>query len=215
MQSNQFPEKLAAYCRALAMEFDEIPPQRRNILEKLSEYVVHKRQTGDPVRIIVICTHNSRRSHIGQLWLQAAAAWYGIGEVQTFSGGTEATAFNFRSVAALREAGFPLEQISEGKNPRYRLMLPGSEGVMLFSKKFDEAPNPRMTFAAVMVCTDADEGCPFVPGADGRFSIPYEDPKHFDETPLEASAYDERVRQIGREMFYVMQHANKQLSSSN
>lgn len=214
MHSNQLPASLAAYCQSLTHELEEIPVERRNVLEKLGEYVARKRRAGEPVRIIVICTHNSRRSHIGQLWLQVAAAWYGLDGVQTFSGGTEATAFNYRSVAALRRAGFPLEQLSEDSNPHYQVNLPGSQGATLFSKKYDEAPNPRQAFAAVMVCTDADEGCPFVPGADGRFSIPYEDPKHFDETPLEASAYDERVRQIGREMFYVMQHA-KQLSSSN
>jgi arsenate reductase (thioredoxin) len=187
--------------------FAEIPEGRKKLLEQLGGYIARKRREGLPANVIVICTHNSRRSHIGQLWLWAAAQWYGIGGVHTFSGGTEATAFNHRSVAALQRAGFPLRKRTEGSNPVYALNTGDGDEQSLFSKKFSEAPNPQKAFAAVMVCSEADAGCPFVPGADGRFSIPYHDPKDFDDTPEETAAYDERVRQMGREMFYAMRHA--------
>ncbi|MEM9671082.1 MAG: hypothetical protein ACFB15_14955 [Cyclobacteriaceae bacterium] len=59
-------------------------------------------------------------------------------------------------------------------------------------------------FAAVIVCSDADEACPFNPEADARFFFPYEDPKQHDNTPQESKQYDERFRQIAREMLYVI-----------
>lgn len=200
------PEKLGDYCQKLIAEFDLISDERKDLLQKLSDYISDKQKNNSQTQIIVICTHNSRRSHIGQLWLQLAAFWYGIEDFRTYSGGTEATAFNERSVEALRRAGFILEKKSENENPIYR--LGGELAFMdfndLFSKKYDSKPNPGRNLAAVMVCTEADEGCPFVPGTDARFSIPFEDPKAFDGTNLESQKYDERVRQMGREFFYML-----------
>jgi len=204
-----FPDKLTSYCQSLVQGFAEIPEGRKKLLEQLGAYIARKRSEGLPANIIVICTHNSRRSHIGQLWLWAAAQWYGVDGVHTYSGGTEASAFNHRSVAALQRAGFPLTKHTEGSNPVYELN-PGSGGEqLLFSKKYDEAPNPKKAFAAVLVCSEAGAACPFVPGADDRFSIPYQDPKDLDDSPQEVAAYDERVRQIGREMFYAMRQATR------
>lgn len=200
-----YPE-LKNYCRELTGEFDQIPAERKTQLEALSEYIIEKQSSGDSINLNFICTHNSRRSHFGQLWGQTAAYWYGIDKVKTFSGGTESTAFNKRSVAALVRAGFNIENKGKGKeeNPRY-LARQGDdyEWNSMFSKKFDHSLNPKENFAAVMVCSDADENCPFVPGAEKRFAITYEDPKAFDNTDQEMEKYDERCRQIGREMFYV------------
>ena len=56
-----------------------------------------------------------------------------------------------------------------------------------------------------MTCSDADENCPFIPGAEMRLPLTYEDPKEADDKPEERAVYDERVRQIGREIFYAMQ----------
>jgi arsenate reductase len=131
--------------------------------------------------------------------------------VATYSGGTEATAFNARAVAAMRRAGFSISE-AEGKNPRYVVSLGEGLGEMtIFSKKFNDPANPQRGFAAIMVCSDADAACPFVPGADFRLAIPYEDPKKSDGTPDEAATYDERCRQIGREMLFALRHAKSQL----
>jgi arsenate reductase len=72
-----------------------------------------------------------------------------------------------------------------------------------FSKTFDDPFNPDKNFAAIMTCSDADENCPFVPGTEFRLALTYKDPKEADDSPEEASRYDERVRQIGREILYV------------
>ena len=56
-----------------------------------------------------------------------------------------------------------------------------------------------------MVCNDADQKCPTVPGATDRFSIPFVDPKGSDDTEAESSTYDERSTQIAREFLWVAQ----------
>jgi len=63
--------------------------------------------------------------------------------------------------------------------------------------------NPKSEFCAIMTCSQADEGCPFVPGAEKRIPITYDDPKEFDNTPQQSEKYKERSIQIASEMFYV------------
>jgi arsenate reductase (thioredoxin) len=209
MEKPGFYEELANYCQGLESEFDRIPEERKAQLQEISVYIREKKEAGTPVRLTVICTHNSRRSHMGQLWLKTAAVFYRVDQVVTFSGGTEATAFNPRAVAAMQRAGFDLKKMDDTQNPRYEASLgPELEKMVLFSKKYGHEANPSSNFAAIMVCSEADAACPFVPGADGRFAIPYEDPKNFDGTPTETQAYDERCRQIAREMFFVMKHVD-------
>ncbi len=184
-------------------DFDQIPDERKDNLKELALFIQKKVKAGEEAKLIFICTHNSRRSHMGQLWASLAAHHYNVPKVQTFSGGTEATAFNPRAVAALKRDGFDIEKISQGENPRYRVRydqhMPAQE---VYSKKYDDPANPREDFAAIMTCSQADEACPFVPGAIFRIALPYEDPKEADGTPQEAARYDERSRQIATEMLY-------------
>jgi arsenate reductase len=150
-----------------------------------------------------ICTHNSRRSHIAQLWGQAAASYYGVKDVFCFSGGTEATAFNPRAVKAMQSVGFDIQKIKEGENPVYEVRFSTNEfPVVAFSKKYDDPFNHNQNFAAVMTCSHADENCPLVLGATTRIAITYDDPKDFDGTALEEATYSERANQIGREILF-------------
>ena len=196
--------ELEAYVAQRLDEFDQIDEDRKTFLGKISAYVMSKAKDGQPARLVFICTHNSRRSHMAQLLAQAAARHFSILGVEAFSGGTEATAFNPRAVAALRRAGFTIEFFTDGKNPVYEVRYEAElEPMQAFSKVYDEPPNPTEDFAAIMTCDAADAACPVVVGADERFSIPYDDPKNFDGTEQEADRYDERCRQIAREMLYV------------
>jgi protein-tyrosine-phosphatase len=193
---------LQAYADSLPFEFEQIPEERRNALKQLAGFIRMQKDSGHPVKLTFICTHNSRRSHMGQIWAAAAAAYYGIEGIETYSGGTEATAFNPRAVAAMERAGFAIDSTGEG-NPRYRVHLnPNDAGLLCFSKKYDDAANPQKDFAAIMTCSQADAECPFIPGAKFRLALPYNDPKEADGTPEETARYDERCRQIGREVMY-------------
>ncbi len=198
-------EKLNDYCKTFEKEFHLIPTERKEKLRTLCQYIYQKYIDKKTAKVVVICTHNSRRSHIGQLWLVAAASFYNITHVKSYSGGTETTAFNPRSVAALRRAGFEIVTSEESDNPIYYGAFGFSQTPQkMFSKKYNHEANPTEGFAAIMVCDSANEACPIVHGAEKRFALMYDDPKAFDGTNLETEKYDERVRQIGREMFYVM-----------
>ena len=206
--------KIANICAELEKEFSLIPAKRKRQLYSLGEYLTHKFQQQKIPQLIVICTHNSRRSHLGQIWLAVGAAYYSLPQMDTFSGGTEATAFNPRAVAALQKIGFEIDSLENKtpSNPIYEVnWLEDETTYQAFSKKYEDAPNPTRDFAAIMVCTSADEGCPVVAGADFRIALPYEDPKAYDDTPLESEKYMERCRQIGREMLYVLSQVRQSI----
>lgn len=190
-------------------EGDAITAERRTALDAVATLVADRAARREPTRLTFICTHNSRRSQMAQLWAATAAHVFAVAGVETFSGGTEATAFNPRAVSALRRAGFVIEPFTDGANPIYEVRFaPGMEPIQAFSKRFDRPPNPGEGFAAVMTCSAADAACPVVPGAEVRFAIPYDDPKAHDGTEGEAEAYDERCRQIAREMLYLFSRAS-------
>lgn len=187
----------------LTSEFNDIPLERKAILRELTQFVQMKVDSKLPVYLNFICTHNSRRSHLSQIWAQAAAYYYNVPEVFCFSGGTEATAFNPRAVRAMQQAGFTIVIADDGTNPVYDVKYTSElPGIKAFSKKYDDPFNHNKDFAAVMTCSHADENCPVVLGAIARIPLRYEDPKNFDDTPQEAAKYTERVRQIGREILY-------------
>ncbi|MDT8325570.1 MAG: protein-tyrosine-phosphatase, partial [Bacteroidota bacterium] len=179
----------------------DIPAERRALLGEAARYVAAQLQRGVPARLIFICTHNSRRSHMSQLWAQVAAFSCGLVDVETFSGGTEATAFHPNAIAALTRCGFRITKVADGVNPRYAVVYSDAvPATATWSKRYDDAANPDDGFAAVMTCSDADEACPFVPGAEARFPIRYEDPKRSDGSGREAEVYGASCMEIGREM---------------
>jgi len=196
-------DELVSYLGDRLTEVDRILADRRTTMEQLARFVVERVEAGQPALLTFICTHNSRRSHMAQLWAQTAAHYFGVDRVETYSGGTEATAFNPRAVAALQRAGFLIDGQGEGGNPIYRVRWAESSAPMeCFSKVYDRAPNPAEGFCAVMTCSAADSACPVVSGAGARIAIPFDDPKNFDGTDQETVKYDERCRQIAREMLY-------------
>ncbi len=192
------------YCDQLINEFDSIPKERKMLLEKISQHIVSKSNENKPINLVYICTHNSRRSHFGQIWAHVAANYFNVKNVHTFSGGTEATAFNTNAIDALMRVGFNVKQITQGTNPTYQVFhTENANPSICFSKVYDNPTNPQKEFAAIMTCSDAEENCPFIPGVELRIGTTYDDPKAFDNTPLQDSKYDERCRQIALETFYV------------
>jgi len=194
---------LTRYIDRALLHLSGIPEERKRSLETVAAFVSSKRSAGEAAKLTFICTHNSRRSQMGQLWAAAAAAHFGLDGVHTYSGGTEATAFNPRAVTALHQAGFIIESPG-GDNPHYRVTYDEGGPVMeCFSKRYDDPFNPADGFAAIMTCSEADEACPVVVGAAFCAPIPYEDPKVADGTPEEAVEYQERCLQIAVEMLYL------------
>jgi arsenate reductase len=197
-------EQLQGFCQARTKEFDKIPLERKKTLEKITTYIASKLNGQKHVQLVYICTHNSRRSHFGQIWARVAASYYHIKRLNAFSGGTEATAFHSNALNALKKIGFEVRITKEGNNPVYEIQFSDTEQpIECFSKVYDHVTNPSSEFAAIMTCGEAEENCPFIPGVEFRVATTYEDPKTADNTDLQEVTYDERCRQIAREVLYV------------
>jgi len=188
----------------LTLNIETIPEERKSALGPLIEFVQKKVNADQEVRINFICTHNSRRSHLSQVWAQTLAYYFNLSNVFCYSGGTESTALFPQIAKTLQNTGFKVSMISEGHNPIYSIKYADSEHPIIgFSKKLDADFNPRSEFVAIMTCSQADGGCPFIAGAEKRIPITYEDPKVFDNTPQRAEKYNERSLQIATELFYI------------
>lgn len=195
------------YLDERAKEFGFIPKDRKEVLKEIAKNIVEKQKKSEKVvEVIIICTHNSRRSHFGQVWLQISAHYCNLEKISVFSGGTEVSACNPRTIGALRRAGLEIKNISQERynNPKYLARYAENlSEIYLFSKEYTSTANPQLGFIAILVCSSANEVCPVVKGAEKRFYLPYEDPKAADNTPQETQVYDECCRQIAREMLYV------------
>lgn len=205
--STLFPE-----IEALSINFDftTISDERKEILQPLVDFIQAKADANEDIRLNLICTHNSRRSHLAQIWAQAAALNYDIPKVTCYSSGTEATAMYPKVVETLTQAGFKIQILASGSNPVYSVKYAENEHpVIAFSKTYYDDFNPEGGFAAIMTCSQADGGCPFISGAEKRIAITYDDPKAFDGTAQQAEKYSERSIQIATEMFYVFSNIKK------
>ncbi|EJG02138.1 low molecular weight phosphatase family protein [Flavobacterium sp. F52] len=193
-----------------SFDFKQISEERKAILQPLIDFIQTKADSNLGIRLNLICTHNSRRSHLSQVWAQTAATYYDIKNVSCYSGGTEATALFPMVAQTLGDLGFKIKTLSEETNPIYSIKYSANElPVIGFSKTYDDDFNPESGFAAIMTCSQADGGCPFIAGAEKRIPITFEDPKISDGTPQQKETYLKRSLQIGTEMFYVFSQIKK------
>ena len=221
--------KIREYADSLTTSFDMIDETHRLAGAKLVDWIAKNYRPGTPLDVVAVCTGNSRRSILGATMGNVAAAYYGMPEIRFHSGGTAPTAFNGRTVKALKEIGVEVEltgkEAARGEpktaNPVYRIRWgsPGDSGgpameAMEFSKHYEDPANPQGGFAALMVCGEADAGCPFVKGSALRVSMPYLDPKIYDGGSLESAKYAERRDDMGRLMLSVMMQARQRIASA-
>ena len=186
------------------LEVNSIALERQNVLQPLVNFIQTRIENNATVRLNFICTHNSRRSHLSQVWAQTLAHYYKINAIFCYSGGTEATALFPVAAQTLEQTGFEIEIIANGNNPIYAIKYSDNEHPILgFSKKFDSNFNPNSDFAAILTCSSADKECPYIANAAARIPITYEDPKAFDSTPQQAEKYQERSLQIATELKFV------------
>lgn len=201
MYKNILPELLNTL-QSLSLE--KISKERLKVLSPLIAFIQKKVDNGEQINLNFICTHNSRRSHLSQVWAQTAASYYGVGQVFCYSGGTEATALYPMAAETLKDHGFKILVLSKEPNPIYAITYAqNAHPIIGFSKTYDADYNPKSNFAAIMTCSQADAGCPLILGAEKRIPITYEDPKKFDDTPYQTAKYKERSLQIATELTYV------------
>lgn len=207
--------------------------ERKKYLDEMIQYIHKKVASNEAIRFIFICTHNSRRSHLTQIWCQTMAFYFGIKDVYCYSGGTETTAMFPKIVETLKQQGFQINSmVSQVKNETifsnstitdtsllhqpsqsnivYSVKYALNEPAMAcFSKVYSDPFNPVSDFAAIMTCASADQGCPYIAGANViRIPVRYDDPKAFDGSDQMDAKYLERSLEIASDMYYVFSNCS-------
>jgi len=189
---------------------NQISTERKTVLQPLIDFIQSKILANKNINLNFVCTHNSRRSHLSQIWAQTAAHYFGLTNVFCYSGGTEATAMFPMVGNTLQNQGFQVVKLSNENNPVYSIKYAENEHPIIgFSKTYDNVFNPKSKFAAIMTCSHADENCPLIVGCESRIPVRFEDPKVFDNTPQQAEKYLERSNEIALEMLYVFSKIKK------
>jgi arsenate reductase len=187
----------------LASKKIQLPELRKKILLEISKSMAKEYIKTNVAHVNFICTHNSRRSQLGQVWAYYAAHYFNL-NIHAFSGGTEITAFYRNTLKTLQSVGFDFEVTDfSHDNPKYLISFQGSKNsVVGFSKRFDNALNIE-PYIAITTCNNADKNCPFIPSALARFHLPFEDPKASDHSPEQEATYLKTSEQIAAEVFFI------------
>jgi len=196
--------KLTDLIEEVSSQKEVISQERIEELDAIASIIVDHLNKADLLNIIVVCTHNSRRSQLGEAWINTLSSYFGIDNIVAYSGGMEETAFNSRMVNAMKECGFGIEEKVTGNNPKYILKGIEMNDHLMFSKVYGDSTNPQNGYLALMVCDHADENCPVVIGMKYRIPLRYKDPKACDDTEKEEEAYVDKVKEIGSEMYYLL-----------
>jgi arsenate reductase (thioredoxin) len=125
-------------------------------------------------RVLFLCTHNSARSQMAEGLLKHLA-----GErFEAHSAGTEATHVRPLAIRVMDEIGIDVS---------------GQE-----SKTLDRYVGERFDYV-ITVCDEANEACPFLPGAKNRLHWSFEDPSQATGSEDERLKVFQRVRDEIRE----------------
>jgi arsenate reductase len=196
----------------LAFKKSNISEEREVVLLKIAESIAKEYSINEVVNLNFICTHNSRRSQLGQVWGFYAAQYFNV-NINSFSGGTEVTAFYRNTVKTLQKAGFLFHLVDfSHQNPKYQISFEGAKKTIFgFSKLYDNSEN-RNPSLAITTCNSADKNCPFIPTATHRFHLPFVDPKHSDGTDKQEETYLKTNKQIAGEIYFIFSQVKKLLS---
>jgi len=108
-----------------------------------------------PLRVLILCTHNSARSQMAEALTRAAAARLGV-DLDVHSAGTEATRVKPEAATVMAELG---------------LDLSGHR-----SKTLHDLPDPWAFDYVITVCDSAAEACPVYPARTMQLHYPFTDP---------------------------------------
>lgn len=195
-----------------ALENLTIDENRKQLLKSIAVYIAEQVTANKKVNLNYICTHNSRRSQLAQVWSSYATNYYKFSDINSFSGGTAAKAFYRNTVKTLQEVGFTFQIIEfSHQNPVYAINYKnGINPIVGFSKLYDDEYNKK-PFIAITTCSNAAENCPFITDAIERFHLPFNDPKTFDNTLYQSEKYLEINQQIAGEIHFIFKNIKNML----
>ncbi len=187
-----------------------IPDERKHLLKDIAICISTEFNDREKLNLNFICTHNSRRSQLAQVWAFFAIDYFQLRNIYSFSGGTEVTAFHRNTVKCLQKTNFEFNVVDfSHQNPRYLISFDGTKKSILgFSKTYDSDAN-EFPYIAITTCDSADENCPFIPDAIKRFHLPYKDPKSYDGSDLQMEKYLETSQQIASELYFLFSEVKK------
>ena len=192
-----------------------IDEERKILLNLLSDSIYEQLQQQKTISLAFICTHNSRRSHLAQMWFWLACQRFGLTNIECLSAGTEKTALNDRIVDSARRFGLTIQTKDRSTNPIYQLSSPlADQQLSLFSKKVEELPNSINKPMAIMVCDHASENCPYV-NFKKVGHLHYVDPKYADDTIEESMVYDKTLQRIACEMIYLAEQLQQKVKKTD
>ena len=126
-------------------------------------------EAGERARVLFVCTHNSARSQMAEGLLRDRAG----DRFEVTSAGTEATHVRPLAIRAMAEIGIDISGQESKTLERY------------LGEPFDYV---------ITVCDDANEACPFFPGAKKWLHWSFEDPSRAEGPEDERLAIFRRVR---------------------
>ena len=134
-----------------------IGTNRKELLDRLVDQIVIERRKQHKVRLNFICTHNSRRSQLAQVWAHYAIRYFKLKRIKSYSGGTEVTAMHRNTVKTLQDAGFKFKLLEfSHENPVYEISFKKSKKpIVSFSKLYDDPINKK-PFIAITTCSSAE-----------------------------------------------------------
>jgi arsenate reductase len=184
------------------LKLSNISDNRLHNINKIIQYIQNTKDNNEEINLNFICTHNSRRSQLAQIWASVLAYKYKI-NISCYSGGVEVTELNKNIATCLENIGFNIN--SKGKlNPKYNISYSKHQNpIIAFSKLYNDSYNSNNNFAAIMTCNDADSNCPIIKGAIQRISFTFDDPKIYDNTNKETIMYNKCSKEIARELLYI------------
>ena len=175
---------------------------RRGEIERYAQEIAQRIKESGSANIVYVCTHNSRRSQFAQFWSAYHTDALNL-PITSYSAGTERTACHSNVLEVLRQEGFSIT--SEGAN--HKVILNHKSFVELSSKTLNSVGLPERYFA-IMTCSDADENCPYIPGALDRFRLTFEDPKWSDNSAEAIQVYQDTSKQISTDIKYLLEQIN-------
>lgn len=190
-----------------------ISESRKEKLHTLVKYIANKLNNSQPVNLIFICVQNSRRSHLAQVIAQHQAFQHGFKNVFCYSGGVEVTRIHPNTVQTLKTLGYTVQLKEDSENPVFELSYHTSQKpILLYSKNFEDVTKSLNQFAAVMVCSETETNCPYVPSAEKKILIPYDDPKVADNSANPLEVYLKVAKQIEEEINYVFSNVKQSVA---
>lgn len=182
----------------------KINDERIKLLQSIALFILDELKENNSINLNYICTHNSRRSQLAQVWSSFATNYFKLNNIESFSGGTAVTAFFRNTVKTLQEVGFNFQLLEfSHQNPEYSISYKDClNPIVGFSKLYDNEHNKK-PFIAITTCSNAGENCPFIANAIKRFHLPFNDPKNFDNTLYQSEKYLEANKQIAGEIHYI------------